>query len=711
MDGLSAPADGADGQPTAPEPIEPVGPAPAAPGTGRSAAHRSGTGPGGRHRRRDRRIGSVVLAVAGLALGLAALVTLAVGSVHLAHQTTAVTDPAQVHSYQMDSHYYACLDTQARSLIHPGQPVRLTGNLPAVVTLGKVVGGWAVLTTSDHVVQLTLLPAQAGGCYGFVVVGRFPDAGRRPDHPAPGPRSQRARHDAGDLSTTGGAVVTLAVLAAAGALPTVALVGVRWPSLVIAPLAGSVLAAVSAMAVLALAGTLMAWFSTLAAVGAGASVLWWVLRPAARPWARGVGAGAPDRRRPDGAGLVAGLVGVVVVTLAVVWSLQPLRVPDYGFDARAIYLLHAFWYTGDHRSALHSLRNPSLLFSQAVYPPLTSASVALSWLVTGTRSYRQGVVVIAVLNGCAVASCAWVLVDAGRAVAASRPATLARRLVPLAAGVTAAGMVAVAAFGIAGSGATNGYADLLWSASVAAAVGYGLVLSGRGTNLGAVVVLLGVAALTKNEAIVTSMAVVVLVAGRTARRRWCSTPRASPWPPLGAGLAGLAALAVWPGLCRVLGATRVTGGTEPGSFSFRVHTTWDAAVPYVHSVGIALVVAVLGGLVLRTVRRATGLGNDLWTWAALAAYLAALAWAYLTTVGSLPFRLLTSINRTTVFPSLMGWFIVAVWAVVGCGALVARDGSEDRPTSARDDTASPEDEPLPGPADEPSPGSLADAPT
>jgi hypothetical protein len=117
-----------------------------------------------------------VLTVAGLALGVGALAALTVGSVHLARQTTAVTDPAQVHADEMDAHYYQCLNTQARSLVHPGEPVRLTGSLAAVVTLGKVLGGWAVLTTSDHAVQLTLLPTQAGGCYGFVVAGTFPGA-------------------------------------------------------------------------------------------------------------------------------------------------------------------------------------------------------------------------------------------------------------------------------------------------------------------------------------------------------------------------------------------------------------------------------------------------------------------------------------------------------------------------------------------------------
>jgi len=486
------------------------------------------------------------------------------------------------------------------------------------------------------------------------------------------------------VSTTEAAVVTLAVLAAAGALPTVALVGLRWPALALAPLAGSVLAALSAMAVLALAGNLMSWFVGLAVVGGAASLGWWWRRPATRPWVGSTGTDGAGSPMP---GLVAGVVGVAVVVAAVVWSLQPLGVADYGFDARAVYLLHAWWYTEGHQGALRSLRNPQLLFSQARYPPLTSASVALSWLVTGTRSYRQGIVVIALLNGCAVASCAWVLVDVGRRVAASRPAPLGRRLVPLAAGVLAAGMVALAAFGIAGPGATNGYADLLWSASAAGAVGYGLVLSGRGGDLGAVVILLGVAGLTKNEAVVTAVAVVALLTGRTAWRRWHSAPRHSPWPALGAGVLGVAALAVWPGLCRLLGATRVTGGTEPGSFSFRVTTTWDATVPYLHSVGVALVVAVLGGLVLRGARRAAGLGNDLWTWAVLAAYLLALAWAYLTTIGSLPFRLFTSIDRTTVFAALAGWYIVAVWAVVGCGTLVARAGAPgprpaDRPNRA-----------------------------
>jgi hypothetical protein len=189
MDGLNAPAGGDHGRPgpapLGPAPLDPapLDPAPADPPAAPAAPRRPG-----------RIARSVAFSALGLVIGLGALATLAVGSVHLARQTTSVTDPAQVRADRVDARYYQCLDTQARSLVRPGQEVRLIGDLASVVTLGKAVGGWTVLATGPHVVQLSLRPARTGGCDGVVVAGRFPAAGD-------GPAVERLGHGARATAT------------------------------------------------------------------------------------------------------------------------------------------------------------------------------------------------------------------------------------------------------------------------------------------------------------------------------------------------------------------------------------------------------------------------------------------------------------------------------------------------------------------------------
>jgi hypothetical protein len=494
------------------------------------------------------------------------------------------------------------------------------------------------------------------------------------------------------VSTTAAAAAALATLAGAGALPTVALVGLRWPTWVLAPLAGAVMAAAAVMAELALGGSLLPWFAGLAAAGALASVAWWWWQPARRPW-RDPGRGTHRAGLDRWPSWLGGLAGALGIAAAVAWSLRPLRTPRFGFDARAIYLLHAGWYADGHRAALLAARNPALLFSQQTYPPLTSAATAVSWLVTGTRTDRLGVVVVACLNACAVAAAAWAVVEVGRTVAGSGPTRCPWRALPLVVGPLAAGLVALAAFGIAGPYATNGYTDLLWSAAAVGAVGFGLVLSGRRADLGAAAILLAVAGLTKDEAIPTAMVVVVLLGLRDLWRRRTAERGREWWPPVVGAGAGVLALAIWPLLARALGFTRVGGGTRPGAFGTRVHQTWSAAVPHLHPVAVALVVSVVGALVLRRVRRRAGLGNDLWAWAVVAAYLGALGTAYVRTIGSLPFRLVTSIDRTTTFPALAGWFIVAVWAVVGTGAPLATG-----PPPPEEPRGEPREEPAEQPA-------------
>ncbi|HEX4081469.1 MAG TPA: hypothetical protein VHX40_00780, partial [Acidimicrobiales bacterium] len=438
------------------------------------------------------------------------------------------------------------------------------------------------------------------------------------------------------MGTAGGAVVAMVVLAAAGALPAATLVGVGWLTVPAAPLAGAVLAAASAAGCLAVGGPLLGWFVGLAVVAAVGTMAVWRRWPAACPLRRrrgvgdGRGGGRPAGHR------AAGTAGAVVVLAATTWWLVALRAPTVGFDARTIWMLHGVWFLDGHRAALTALRSPAIPFAHASYPPLVGGSVAVSWLVTGDHGYRLGVVMVALLGACALAAAAWVAVEVGRRIGAAVACT---------AGVVVAGLLVLAAAGVAGPFATNGYADPLWASAAVGAVGFGLVLPGRGRDAGAAVLLLAVAGLTKDEGIVTAMAIVGLMALRGARGSWAARPGVPPWRPLLAGTAGVLALAAWPVLVKLLGATAdvtVTGPRQGDDLS-RAHQTADAMAAHLHVLLLALPVAVVGGLLLRRARRRAGVGHDGWAWAALAAGIAIVAAAYVTGGGDVAFWLATSV--------------------------------------------------------------------
>ncbi len=480
------------------------------------------------------------------------------------------------------------------------------------------------------------------------------------------------------MGTAGGAVVAIVVLAAAGALPAATLVGVGWLTVPAAPLAGAVLAAASAAGCLAIGGPLLGWFVGLAVVAAVGTVAVWHRWPAASPLGRRRGAG--DGRaggRPAGH-RAAGVAGAVVVVAATAWSLVALRAPTVGFDARTIWMLHGVWFVDGHQVALAALRSRAMPFAHASYPPLVGGSVAVSWLVTGDHGYRLGVVMVALLDACALAAAAWVAVEVGRRVGAAlasdaRGGLAARRrpAVAYTAGVVVAGLLVLAAAGVVGPFATNGYADPLWASAAVGAVGFGLVLPGGGRDLGAAVLLLAVAGLTKDEGIVTAMAIVVLMALRGARGSWVARPGVLPWRPLLAGTVGVLALAAWPVLVKLLGGVAdvtITGSRQGDDLS-RAHQTADAMAAHLHVLLLALPVAVVGGLLLRRARRAAGVGNDGWAWAALAAGIVIVAAAYVTGGGDVAFWLDTSVHRTTFFPALVGWWIVGTWAIVGLAPL------------------------------------------
>jgi hypothetical protein len=338
-----------------------------------------------------------------------------------------------------------------------------------------------------------------------------------------------------------------------------------------------------------------------------------------------------------------------------------------------------------------SFRDPYLLIAHSSYPPLVSAAVAVSWQVSGVHGDRLGVVVVALLNACAAIALGWVLVEAGRE-AARRTEHGPRRAIALVAGVTSGALLVLAAFGVVGPFSTNGYADPLWSFAAAAAVGYGLLLPFDVRHVGAASVLVLVAGLTKEEGVATAMALVVLLVLRSlahvpwdapdarrhelsngwVRERTRSARRAVVVRRecLAYGLAGLAFLAAWPVLARLLHAPPDvnTSGARVGTFWYRIHLTVDWMVPHLHVLSLSVPIAVLGALLLRVERRATGLANDAWAWAGLATGLFVVGWAYASGPGDTAYWLLTSVHRTTMFAAVTAWLIVGGWVIAATGA-------------------------------------------
>ncbi|WP_143728525.1 hypothetical protein [Micromonospora cremea] len=180
--------------------------------------------------------------------------------------------------------------------------------------------------------------------------------------------------------------------------------------------------------------------------------------------------------------------------------------------------------------------------------------------------------------------------------------------------------------------------------------------------------LLTVAALTKNEGLVATAGVAVLVSlrARTDLRR--------------AGLVWLPVLAGggWAVLVRLLGArSDIADGSSSGvapwepeavqRFHVVLAALWDTVGPVLAG---AAVVALLGALFLRERRRAVGLASDGWVWAATACYLIVLVWTYLSGPNDIEWWLRTSVDRLSV--------LVVLLAVVSCAGWVAAAFGGDR---------------------------------
>jgi hypothetical protein len=444
------------------------------------------------------------------------------------------------------------------------------------------------------------------------------------------------------MNTAAGAALGLLVLSGAGALPAVALARGRVVVFPLIPLSGAVLAGLAVTAMTGIGGGIMEWFVILSLLAAAAVVVWWWRHPA-----------TPAR------GLCGAALGLAAIAAAL--GLRGLKGRTIGYDARTTWMVHPAWYLGGHATSVAALRNVALEFSHAPYPPLVGGAVAVTWFVSGLHTDWLGVVMMALLGTLAVVAAASALVEVARKLAGNTDESV-RRTVVLGTGVLATGLMVLVAFGVSGVFILDGYADALWSAAAVGAVVFGLVLPCEPANTGAAVILATVAGTTKLEGSVTAAIIVGLIAARLLARE-LSSGRARAWMHAGAVAFGAwLVIGIWPLVIRLLSARpdRPVGGARQGSDLSRLHTSAFALWSETHIVAVAIVVAVVSAFFLRGLRRRTGLGNDVWSWAALCAGVLVVLFAYVVGPGSVEEWIHTSISRIMMFAQLQAYWIMAI---------------------------------------------------
>jgi hypothetical protein len=422
----------------------------------------------------------------------------------------------------------------------------------------------------------------------------------------------------------------------------------------LAPLAAALTASAAVGLMLHAGGPLLLWCGITFA--GQLALAYWLFRrdrpvPAAGPWWASV--------------MAAGVLLLPFLTI----KAQPT-----GWDSHLIWWLHAgyFWHGGE--AARQAIANPAFVLSHVDYPPLTSAMVATAWSVLGRADFRVAQLVVAVLNFSAIMT----LVYAVRTVTARGNA--------VASWIAAVG-VGLATWVFLPYGATDGYSDVLCSVAFAAAAVLLLLGPDPLARPSLPLLLMAVAALTKNEGLV---AVLILAGAATLRQgtallRW-RTPEARRhlgrvallWWPVAAGLA-------WMALVRTLGGR--SDLTEQGRFDDllrgdlgvrnRLSRIFTAYEPWIGTtLLLAIVVAICGAVFLRNARRRLEIGSDGWLWIVLAAHLLALTFTYLITPYDLAWHLGTSVRRVLLPVVLLAVTSTAVW-----GAVAAAPGDRITPAS------------------------------
>lgn len=338
------------------------------------------------------------------------------------------------------------------------------------------------------------------------------------------------------------------------------------------------------------------------------------------------------------------------------------------WDSRSIWWFHASWFADGGATFWQAIQNPAFAFSHPDYPPLASATNGALWWLGGTESLKQAQIVTAILTLSALAAFAFSVWCA------------VRRLLPGWVSIVAAGFLVVAAYGVAGEGkstqalATNGYVDVLWSASFAAGCVFVLAARRHPEALRWGALSLAVAALTKNEGLIAVVVVVVLALVRYRFRR------PAPFWLVGALAPGVA----WLVVARLAGAdseylTNSKAGEllrlDPDVLG-RVSPAFSAVWHEVSEIVIvAAGVSVLGLLLATSARRQLSGTAWPWMWIAWLATMTSIVYAYVVSPDPLHLHVISSVDRTTVAPRLLLLAESLLWGSTAVAAL--RSGRAD----------------------------------
>jgi hypothetical protein len=466
------------------------------------------------------------------------------------------------------------------------------------------------------------------------------------------------------------AEVLILGLAVPGLLPALA-VARRSPAVIfLAPIIGAVMAALAAEIELGAGGSLLGCY-VVVAVTVNVAVIA-ALLIARQVWRRPL---VPQENLPLGWSVFT----MVIVLAALAIPLSGLAGHKIGWDANSIWLTHALMLSGGHHTVVTDLKDPTYAFANPDYPPLVPAAGALAFAFFG-----QGDLYLAITMTELVAACALGLL--GTAIASV--ATRGREWTSLPA-IAAGGVLCVSGFAIAGLTGIDGYSDLPWSAAAVAAIVFGLVLP-KSTQYLVIAWICAIAAsLTKNEGLITALAVIVLIAlryrplsfsltgsGRDDRGSLGSVARL--WAERVAFIVvpALPAL-IWVGQMRLLGVKNdffTLSTTE--SLAYRAGAAVEGMAPYLIIAPVALAVLVLGGIFLSRDRRRCGLGNPLWLWVACVAGLGAIFATYVFGGPEIHSWLGASADRVTDFGQLALYTELAIWLVIAFDGLSAREDAK-----------------------------------
>lgn len=348
---------------------------------------------------------------------------------------------------------------------------------------------------------------------------------------------------------------------------------------------------------------------------------------------------------------------LLLLPLGAVFALLTVRQAAFSWDARSIWFFHADWFASGGGAVVDAMRNRAFAFSHPDYPPLAPATNASVWLLQGERSVEVAQVTTAILTASAVCLFAYAVIHITR-----------DRLPAWFRGLVGVLLVAAAYGAFRVDTGTNGYVDVLWAASFSAAAVFLLAAPCTDAARRFGVPLLAVAALTKQEGLVSAVAVAILVLLRSKHRaqmlRWLAV--------------GLAPGLIWAAWARFLvvepepnrlGALLRLDPSVRARFRPTALSIWHNGRLVIILAALTTVLGMVA--VMRSRREVSGSGFP-WIWCAASMVFGTIASAYLVSPHQIDWHLGTSVHRTTIVINLLLLGEAITWALIAVVALSSK---------------------------------------